>query len=672
MKRAAGLSLAALGLLVPLLFLPRAEDAYRLVELCSLALVVAGLAFTLAFGGRGPEAGSRQSHLGIWLGMSFFGWRIFSHVLAGLDSQSPGWFAEQFLYAFLFFWSLSASSLRPPVPKLLFFVRLALALGSLYAVLQFYGFDPLSQGRVFDGRPYGTIGNPDFWGAFLVMATPLSLGLWLSSSQGSFVWVALPVVALLLTQSRGAWLGFAGGFAAFLWHLDRDKKLNYPRLAGLGWLALALVVLFSIPNPLNHAGLGTVRRLFSGFDPQQKGVRLFLDRAAWNLSLKHPVVGVGGGRFTEAFLEEQGRMLQVEPGKAVFTHDAHNDFLQLAAESGWPALGLFAALFLLASVRLWKRPDALSAGWLGGLVAVGLDALVNFPLAVVPVSALFWVGMGSAFAPALQPTSPPSPRRSMSDAISGKPPDNLPGGEGNAREKTRARKSRKVHQTAVIQPAAEISAAPRWRFSFFRAVLVVPAVVACFIFFHALVINTLLHQGMDFALGGQSAQSLEFLDKVTRLDPKEERAWYQLAQSAEKLGQPGQAATYYAGALRALPGDALAWEGLGLSQGQMGKYEAAAQACQMALKLDPSSPRAWGNLAKVHYLQGRKFQARLDYQAGLERNPDWADGWFNLGALDYNAGKKEAAAINFKKALALDPNLQEARDALDKMKSPDR
>src|ERR1051325_2372917 len=92
----ARLSLAFLGLAVPLVFHARAEDAYRLPQLAALSLACFGLAASwsapLRFG------------LGEGLGLAFFASRFLPRALHGMDAE---WAYEQSLYACLYFWSLA-------------------------------------------------------------------------------------------------------------------------------------------------------------------------------------------------------------------------------------------------------------------------------------------------------------------------------------------------------------------------------------------------------------------------------------------------------------------------------------------------------------------------------------------------------------------------------------
>lgn len=596
---------------MPLLFLPRAEDAYRLVQLAALSLGVLGLAANGSFRFSNLKAGP-------WCALAFFFWRLASHATAGPSAHAGAWVAEQFLYVCLFLWG---TSLAPAfLPRLRFFLVSGLVLGSMYGIFQHYQSG---------ARAYASLGNPDFWGSFLVLLLPLSLASWLTATREAparmFASALVPLLlllSLLLSQTRSAWLGLAVCLPLLLFH--RRKTLVPVRTALLLLVGLALVLVFSLPNPLNPSGLSSAGRFFSSFSTGHSAAqdRLFMGRVAANLSVLHPVLGVGPGRLASEFLAEQGRLLALPAyfhQPFLFTTVIHDDWLQVAAESGWPALVLLVGALGLALRSLWKRDDDFSAALMAGLVAMSASAFFSFPLMVVPTTAFFWLFMGIAFA------------------------------QGDAR-----------------------GASPQgWR-KILNWVPFLPALAACALFFRLLFANTVLHQGINLELAGEPSRSLAYLDKAARLDPDDYRAWFHLGRAAGKLGDFQQAASFYTRALRLFPEYPEAWAGLGLELGKENRLPAAEQACRRALSLNPRSREAWGNLGKVHYLSRRSTLAKSDYRQGLAMDPSWVEGYFNLGAIYYNEGNTVEASRLFNAALSLDPAHEGSLAGLEKIRSLSR
>jgi putative inorganic carbon (HCO3(-)) transporter len=99
-------------------------------------------------------------------------------------------------------------------------------------------------------------------------------------------------------------------------------------------------------------------------------IRLPIWRAAWQMLLDHPVFGVGPGNFSN--LVQQYRPSLPE------NFVAHNNFLQVAAESGTLGLALYTALFAGAMVHLWRTRTLVGPDWPGPAARMILAGLVGY------------------------------------------------------------------------------------------------------------------------------------------------------------------------------------------------------------------------------------------------------------------------------------------------------
>jgi hypothetical protein len=122
-------------------------------------------------------------------------------------------------------------------------------------------------------------------------------------------------------------------------------------------------------------------------------VRVVMGKAALRLTAAHPVFGVGLGRFY-----------------ALSGHfeNAHNNFLQIAAELGMSGLVLFLCIVALAIRETWRRLDAPEPSWglLGGLAAFLLTCTAGHPLLVAGAAYPFWIALGLAASPSEAPPRP--------------------------------------------------------------------------------------------------------------------------------------------------------------------------------------------------------------------------------------------------------------------------
>jgi O-antigen ligase len=205
---------------------------------------------------------------------------------------------------------------------------------ALLVLCQALAGDPLFRTGALPGKwaAFGTFGNPNWTAEFLAMTLLVTLG-----GKLRFKSAALAVMAagLAATIGRGAWLACAVGAAAMAW-ARRGTVLRW-KFPALSALAGAAAVLALRPDTLHYlSNSASIRG------------RVWMWLVTLRMIAEHPL-GVGLGGFELRFPEMQAGCFQTEWGRpflssASFTPQAHNDYLQFAAEAGIPALLSLGAL----------------------------------------------------------------------------------------------------------------------------------------------------------------------------------------------------------------------------------------------------------------------------------------------------------------------------------------
>lgn len=296
---------------------------------------------------------------------------VAAYGLATVFSQAPrlslighagrqGGFIPHVLYATVMILVIALYWERPERLKEIAWVA-AVASGVLtvYLLLQAAVLDPLTW---FDAgsasgvgvvvRVFGTMGNPDFAGAYLAIVSPLLLFVALAARRRwRPLWVVLfglELVAVWHTGSRGALLAVAAGLAAFgLLSRDRISARLKAAMAVGGLLAIVTLV-----GVLWHPGLDERPTRIGGLrvlDTETFVSRTYFWAAAGRIFLEHPIVGTGPETFYANYPPNRLAGDGVEYGRHL-VDKPHNVLLEYASDSG--ALGLGSYL-LVIGLSLW-------------------------------------------------------------------------------------------------------------------------------------------------------------------------------------------------------------------------------------------------------------------------------------------------------------------------------
>lgn len=316
------------------------------------------------------------------------------------------------------FWVV-LNGVRSPAPRRSLFATLV-ALGVVVVGLgcyqRFVRPDWLMLHRVqpaqFRLRASGSFGIPNSCAAFLLLLIPALGALTFRRGAGAAARVgcgALTLIlgfGLVLTISRGAWLGLA--LALVAWPLAAGRGRWRRRLGVAGGVLVALV----LAGGLLGAALPQVRERFVYLvrDLGEK-TRPVMWRAAWQLFREHPAVGSGAGSYGVLFEKYRPEKFPDEP------QWAHNDYLNTLSDYG--AVGFvcfFGAVFLVgrrcARDRGRVAADPPAAGWLEspaitaalavGLLAFALQLLVDFHFKI-PALAMACAVVAALVVPANRP-----------------------------------------------------------------------------------------------------------------------------------------------------------------------------------------------------------------------------------------------------------------------------
>ena len=236
-------------------------------------------------------------------------------------------------------------------------------------------------------RVYSVFYNPNILAEYLVMMIPLSVSLFwynknLLRKTVFFGMFGLMSLALVLTLSRGGWLGFA--FSALVFILLVEKRLL------LSVFPISLVAIYTLPETILNRILS-----IGNLGDSSNAYRITMWEITGDIIRDNWMAGVGFGHIP--FKETFETYIRTMP-----TFHAHNTYLQTASEIGIPGLLVFLAfLFLVFKygiIHLINSKDRyikiLGAGAIAGLAGVLLHGTVENILYLSRIIISFWILVG--------------------------------------------------------------------------------------------------------------------------------------------------------------------------------------------------------------------------------------------------------------------------------------
>lgn len=285
----------------------------------------------------------------------------------------------------------------------------ALVLGVLLAVVAvgtvstpFSAGEVRSQfgGAVVKGRATGIFTQPNQLGTFAATGTLIGVGVffYLRSWRLKALVVGatgIALLALLLSLSRGAWIGFCFGIVVLLFKLPQARRALAVGFVPLLVLALSLGS-FASTNPQVEIVGERLKSITGERNPYDDRPTIWAE--AMREIQDDPVTGQGPGSFPVASTRATSE------SRTTFADHAHNLVLTWAAEDGLLAAGLAALLAVVLAfrlrrvVRLVPEAQGLVAGIAAALAAVVGQGTVDYTLRNSVILTTLFVVLGAAFA----------------------------------------------------------------------------------------------------------------------------------------------------------------------------------------------------------------------------------------------------------------------------------
>lgn len=363
-----------------------------LVEVAATAMIVfwaAGLVLR-------KDAGRLRS-LPAALLAAYFVWVVLSCFNTAYPSESfRGVFTKALQYSLIFMVMATQTWSKLKLKRFLLFSAAAVLMAGSNGIFQYFTGTGIIRGRelIADDhlrRISSSFVHPNDFGAYLMVMATLFISVVISFKGGLkrniflSAALALALVCLFLTVSRGAWLSFAAALVAL--GVLKAKKV------AAGFVAVLIAVLFFMPSE-HRQRIYELPDLESGTTWE----RIMIWRGTFDMIKEHPVLGFGVNTFSRHFPD-------YKPEEYPDDRYAHNCYLQMAAEIGIVGALLFLAFILTTlfysirkslAIPLGDRKDIVT-GLSAGCIGFVLNSAVDTHLFSLTLAVFFHLLLGACF-----------------------------------------------------------------------------------------------------------------------------------------------------------------------------------------------------------------------------------------------------------------------------------
>lgn len=417
-------------------------------------------------------------------------------------------------------------------------------------------------------EPVGLAGNRNFAACFLAMSLPIGVACaaafgrqWMLAAA----YAMLLLAALMVSESRGAALALAIMFLGWLLvRLDGMKR----------WLLAGAAMVVAAGLALSPATQTAVKHYWS------TDVRPVIWLGAARTFADAPLVGHGPGTLVQVYPSHRPPEYFDRPKSALLTDHAHNEFLEIAVETG--ALGVVVFIALLAVVAgaarnaVRKGRDeqlrVLAVGVTMGWGVLLLQNLVDINLFMPPNESLFWLMVGWI-------------------AAAAKP-------ESSAKK------------TFSLPPMARLATG------------VVAALLLAFGVAKPAYANWTFRQGAVAQAAGDERRAFDCFLRVTALNPARVEAWRRVGLAAFKLEKLDAAVTAFRAAHRLMPDYADLNGELGSLLAIKGEHAEAAKLFARATELYPRDAKNFVKLALARLSLKEPEAARRAFEEAKRLEPN--------------------------------------------------
>lgn len=262
--------------------------------------------------------------------------------LTGADGRNTGFVLYLSLMIILIYICIK---IAPELLKNLIVVLILTGLiNALYGVFQYFNLDPINWSNPYNPI-FGFFGNPNFQSAYMGIASASAWAVFFLKNNNTIKLILIPYLSLTLfiiivSDSLQGLIVYVTGFliTGLIYIRNSINYKKYSKYFGIGILIVGAVTILDILQltPWN-----------SFLYKESVSNRGDLWRAGWNMGINNPISGVGFDGYGYYYRQYRDQLAITERGAEITSNSAHNVFLDILTNGGFPLLIIYVLLLAL-------------------------------------------------------------------------------------------------------------------------------------------------------------------------------------------------------------------------------------------------------------------------------------------------------------------------------------
>lgn len=278
----------------------------------------------------------------------------------------------------------------------------------VYGIFQHFRIDPISWIPSSNERILATFGNPTYFAAYLAFTIPVTFAAYLMEERRDLrftylIILAMQQICILWTYSRGPWVGtmvaiaIAFGIPAFF-----HPKVMFRRFGTRVGVLFVVLVIATVAVSW-HSGITQRAASTANIKDPANLQRVLQWKAAARVFRDHPIAGVGPGAL-KIYMPRNLTPAFFKTGIESVSEHAHNEFIEVAADTGIVGIALFIWILVQATLMVihYSKRDQEDDYWgwlysstmLGGIVGLLICNLAGVTMRYSCGAVYFWLYLG--------------------------------------------------------------------------------------------------------------------------------------------------------------------------------------------------------------------------------------------------------------------------------------